>query len=108
LLSGCLQRSILAPIGKARLQSREIRGPTRRQEPRPSLPTPIANTLTKGQLPKPSDAGISLAPPGIGQQKARMKKLRIGIIDLVSRGPTRAWFARHCGCHVDPMAQVLK
>jgi len=23
-----------------------------------------------------------------------MKKLRIGIIDLVSRGPTRAWFAR--------------
>jgi hypothetical protein len=23
-----------------------------------------------------------------------MRKLRIGIIDLVSRGPTRAWFAR--------------
>src|SRR5438105_12373365 len=23
-----------------------------------------------------------------------MKKLRIGVIDLVARGPTRAWFAR--------------
>src|SRR5262249_35831361 len=27
-------------------------------------------------------------------RRARMPKLRIGVIDLVARGPTRAWFAR--------------
>ena len=27
-------------------------------------------------------------------QESLMRKLRIGVIDLVARGPTRAWFAR--------------
>src|SRR3954471_3461194 len=28
------------------------------------------------------------------KRTSRMKKLRVGVIDIVSRGPTRAWFAR--------------
>src|SRR2546425_13304255 len=29
-----------------------------------------------------------------GRQGYRMRKLRIGVLDIVSRGPTRAWFPR--------------
>ena len=37
-----------------------------------------------------------------------MRKLRIGIIDLVSRGPTRAWFARVMGANLASiMPQVV-
>ena len=40
-----------------------------------------------------------MARPGVARgrrapKEPRMRKLRIGVIDLVARGPTRAWFAR--------------
>src|SRR5262249_28382800 len=49
-------------------------------------------------LPRPSGPTggdpTHRVPGPRARQGARMRKLRIGVIDLVARGPTRAWFAR--------------